>query len=77
MEKPARPVAGRLPVLNRVYVEKRSFSVGVEAIFEAVGNGVGVLIEAGLESSHAPAEIFGGGMAVMIGDIGKRHLDPT
>ena len=45
--------------------------VGVEAIFdpESVGDGAGVLIEAGLESSHPPAEIFGGGMAVMIGDI--------
>jgi hypothetical protein len=43
--------------------------VGVEAIFEAIGDGAGVLIEAGLESSHASAEILGGGMAVMIGDI--------
>ena len=30
---------------------------------------LGVLIEACFERSHPPAEIFGGGMAVMIGDI--------
>jgi hypothetical protein len=38
-------------------------------IFEAVGDGAGVLIEAVLESGNASAEIIGGGMAVMIGDI--------
>ena len=45
--------------------------VRVEVIFdpEAVGDGAGVLIEAGLESGHPPAEILGGRMAVMIGDI--------
>ena len=45
--------------------------VGVEVIFdpEAVGDGAGVLIEAVLESGNASAEIIGGGMAVMIGDI--------
>ena len=36
---------------------------------EAVGDGAGVLIEAVLESGNASAEIIGGGMAVMIGDI--------
>jgi hypothetical protein len=36
---------------------------------EAVGDGAGVLIEAGLESGHSPAEILGSGMTVMIGDI--------
>ena len=36
---------------------------------ESVGDSAGIVIEAGLESGHAPAEILGGGMAVMIGDI--------
>jgi len=38
-------------------------------IFEAVGDGAGVLIEARLESGHPAAEILGGGMAVVIGDL--------
>ena len=36
---------------------------------EAIGDGAGVLIEAGLENGHPPAEILGGRMTVMIGDI--------
>jgi hypothetical protein len=35
---------------------------------EAIGDGAGVLIEAGLESGHPPAEILGGRMTVMIGN---------
>jgi hypothetical protein len=33
---------------------------------EAIGDGAGVLIEAGLESGHPPAEILSGGMTVMM-----------
>ena len=36
---------------------------------QALGDSAGVLIEAVLESGHPPAEIFGGGMALMTGDI--------
>ena len=36
---------------------------------EAVGDGAGVVIEAVLESGNPPAEILGGGVAVVIGDI--------
>ena len=38
-------------------------------ILDPEGDGVNVLIEACFESGHPPAEILGGGMAVMIGDI--------
>src|SRR5215210_3531981 len=64
--EPAQPVSPSEPA--RPF---HALPLGVEAVFdpEAVGDDVGVSVQAHLEGPHPPDQVHGAGMTVMIGDI--------